>query len=322
MGVLGQAAEEIIQQSAQQGAAGAKALAQGGQEAVQQVAQARAAGAKALSEQGLVTQVAGAGQGGHIIKSASNSGSGGDDDVDFSQFVKPEGSESTAEGTGGTGTGAAPITGIKDLDERIKNRQLSMFDYYMAKNYLGINLGVHLNGSLDLNQKIANRTKAIGAVYKTLQALDLGENIIHKVQDNSGKMNGLMRWANHKTGGVIGLDPELAQMDSAINRYIYSVADATTSGKITNQAVNDARAGADVAFRSAQENTNRINEMQNIHLTRLGQQIAEVQALGGQVPMSVYLKLAQHKARVDYINSKGGKIDIKAYDKIGMIKGQ
>ena len=214
-----------------------------------------------------------------------------------------------------------PTTGIKDLDNKIANRNLSAFDYLIARN-LGINLDVHLNGSLELNQKIANRTQAVNAVYKTLQALDLGDNIMHKVQDNSGFINGVKRILNHKSGGIVGINANLAQTDNAINRYIYSVADATTSGKITNQAINDARASADIAFRSARENSARIAELQNIHLTRLLQQIDQVKALGGKLPGSIYLKLIEHQNKVRYVNENGGKIDLKTYDKFGSIPTQ
>uniref|UniRef100_UPI0013D25E56 hypothetical protein n=1 Tax=Helicobacter suis TaxID=104628 RepID=UPI0013D25E56 len=237
--------------------------------------------------------------------------------TDFSQYLLDQNAnQNTLNAKTETPTRPRPITGIKDLDRKIANKNLSAFDYLIARN-LGIDLNVHLNGSLELNQRIANRTQAVNAVYETLQALDLGDNIMHKVQNNSGFINGVKRILNHKTGGLFGLSADNAQTQNAINRYVYSVARSATNGKITNQAVQDARESADMAFRSARENSARVAELQNIHLTRLLQQIDQVRALGGKLPGSVYLKLMEHQNKVNYVNANGGKIDIKAYNKLG-----
>ncbi|WP_163534197.1 N-succinylarginine dihydrolase, partial [Helicobacter suis] len=330
-------ADQVVEQVAKEGALKAKELSDQGQQVKEFIEQGQPA-VKEFINQGQEAVKEAAEQGAQKAKefienahkastmlganaAANNQSLEGTDTrsqdkpLDFNQYLLDQNANQSSLNEEQT-TKPRPTTGIKDLDNKIANRNLSAFDYLIAKN-LGINLNVALNGSLELNQKIANRTQAVNAVYKTLQALDLGDNIMHKVQDNSGFINGVKRILNHKSGGIVGINSDLAQTDNAINRYIYSVADATTSGKITNQAVNDARASADIAFRSARENSARIAELQNIHLTRLLQQIDQVKALGGRVPGSVYLKLMEHQNKVKYVNENGGKIDIKAYDKLG-----
>ncbi|GAA6793053.1 hypothetical protein HpHCM62_10400 [Helicobacter pylori] len=41
-------------------------------------------------------------------------------------------------------------TGIAYLDDKIKNRTITVFDYYMAKKFLGLDLNVNLNGNLNI----------------------------------------------------------------------------------------------------------------------------------------------------------------------------
>ncbi|WP_104751469.1 hypothetical protein [Helicobacter salomonis] len=161
------------------------------------------------------------------------------------------------------------------------------------------------------------RTKATANLYDTLKALDLGDNIITKAQDNSGKWNGFMRWLNQRSGGVIGISPELAATDNAINQYSYFLARAMNSGKTTNQTIEDAKNISAFKARSAQENTARMGENQSIALHYLAEQINELQALGGRVPPDVVQSYLKHKARVQYIQQHGGKIDLDTYHKVG-----
>ncbi len=193
-----------------------------------------------------------------------------------------------------------------------------MFDYYLAKHYLGVDVNTQVNGSVELHQRIANRTKATANLYDTLKALDLGDNIITKAQDNSGPWDGFMRWLNQKSGGVIGISPELAATDNAISQYSYFLARAMNSGKTTNQTIEDAKNISAFKGRSAQENTARMGENQNIALNYLAEQINELQALGGRVPPDVVQSYLKHKARVQYIKQHGGKIDLDTYHKVGI----
>ncbi|WP_104638679.1 hypothetical protein [Helicobacter bizzozeronii] len=238
---------------------------------------------------------------------------------DFSPFIIEENSTPNTEGNTAQSQQNTPMpsTGIKQLDSKIKGRNLSLFDYYMAKNYLGINLGVFLGGSLELNQKMANRTKATADVYETIKALDLGDNIINKAQENSGTISGLKRQLNKMTGGFISLSPELAQTDTAVNQYTYATARSLTSGKVTNQTLEDLKHITRFGLRGKQENTARLGETQNINLNYLASQLHNLQALGGVITPDMQAKLLEHKLKAKYIQESKGKIDLKTYNQIG-----
>lgn len=86
-------------------------------------------------------------------------------------------------------------TGIAYLDNKIKNRTITAFDYYMARKFLGMDLNVNLNGNLNIkseNQtRVKNLTSATSKIYDGIKALNLGDRLIEKAQDNSGIFSAL-----------------------------------------------------------------------------------------------------------------------------------
>ncbi len=114
-------------------------------------------------------------------------------------------------------------TGIAYLDDKIKNRSITAFDYYMAKKFLGLDLNVNLNGNLNLKSenktRLASINKATQDIFDDIKALDLGDDLIKKAQDHSGIVNQVKLWVNHKTGGLKGVDFDLAKTDNAIISY-------------------------------------------------------------------------------------------------------
>ncbi len=84
-------------------------------------------------------------------------------------------------------------TGIAYLDNKIKNRSITAFDYYMAKKFLGMDLNVNLNGNLNLKTenktRLASINKAMQDIFDDIKALDLGDDLIKKAQEHSGLIN-------------------------------------------------------------------------------------------------------------------------------------
>ncbi|WP_104753035.1 hypothetical protein, partial [Helicobacter baculiformis] len=206
-----------------------------------------------------------------------------------------------------------PTTGIAELDAKIASKNLSMFDVYLAKNYLGVDLKDQLNGGLEVRAKITNRTKAVAELYDIAKSLDLGKNIIQKAQNNSGFWNGLKRKLNQMSGGLFGIDPELAQTDNALHNYAYAVARALGYGRTNLEQQKDAKEMVQFKVRSAQENTSRMAQTQDINLNYLLHQMNELRALGGEVPQDILKTYYKHKALVNYINERGGVIDLKTF---------
>ncbi|MFP6058032.1 Coiled-coil domain-containing protein [Helicobacter pylori] len=210
-------------------------------------------------------------------------------------------------------------TGIAYLDDKIKNRTITVFDYFMAKKFLGLDLNVNLNGNLNIksenNTKIKNLTSATGKIYDGLKALNLGDRLIEKAQDNSGIFSALKRFANEKTNGFYGLNSDEAETVNALKNYSYSTA-RQMGGQLTNQKIKDAQEMTKFGFRSKEENTARLGENQGRLIQILEQDINNLESLGGKVPESVILELLKHKKRLEYIQKNQGKIKLKEYQSL------
>ncbi|MGL2740712.1 Coiled-coil domain-containing protein [Helicobacter pylori] len=210
-------------------------------------------------------------------------------------------------------------TGIAYLDNKIKNRSITAFDYYMAKKFLGLDLNVNLNGNLNIkseNQtKIKNLTSASSKIYDGIKALNLGDRLIEKAQDNSGFFSALKRLANEKTNGLYSLNSDEAETMNALKNYSYSTA-RQMGGQLTNQKIKDAHEMTKFGFRSKEENTARLGENQGRLIQILEQDINNLESLGSKVPESAILELLKHKKRLEYIQKNQGKIKLKEYQQI------
>ncbi len=210
-------------------------------------------------------------------------------------------------------------TGIAYLDDKIKNRSITAFDYYMAKKFLGLDLNVNLSGNLNIkseNQtKIKNLTSATSKIYDGLKALNLGDRLIEKAQDNSGVFSALKRLANEKTSGLYSLNSDEAETVNALKNYSYSTA-RQMGGQLTNQKIKDAQEMTKFGFRSKEENTARLGENQSRLIQILEQDVNNLESLGGKVPESVILELVKHKKRLEHIQKNQGRIKLKEYRQI------
>ncbi len=131
-------------------------------------------------------------------------------------------------------------TGIAYLDDKIKNRTITAFDYYMAKKFLGMDLNVNLNGNLQIKSenktRLASINKATQDIFDDIKALDLGDDLIKKAQEHSGLINQVKLWINHKTRGLKGVDYDLAKTDNARISYANRVAKTMAQGGQVTQA--------------------------------------------------------------------------------------
>ncbi len=210
-------------------------------------------------------------------------------------------------------------TGIKYLDNKIKSKSLNAFDYYMARKYLGMDLNANLNANLNITSesqtRVKNLTSATSKVYDGLKALNLGDRLIQKAQDNSGIFSALKRFANEKTSGLIGLNSDEAETMNALKNYSYSTA-RQMGGQLTNQKIKDAEEMTKFGFRSKEENTARLGENQGRLIQILEQDINNLESLGGKADPLVMLELLKHKKRLEYIQKNQGSIKTKEYNKI------
>ncbi|GAA8933336.1 hypothetical protein SLK237_08700 [Helicobacter pylori] len=212
-------------------------------------------------------------------------------------------------------------TGIAYLDDKIKNRTITAFDYYMAKKFLGMDLNVNLNGNLQIKSenktRLANINKATQDTFYDIKALDFGDDLIKKVQEHSGLINQIKLWINHKTKGLKGVGYDLAKMDVAKNSYSNRVAKTMAQGgPITQKLRDQAQEMVNFGARSKEENTARITQMQEMLLNSLKKNIQMLESLGGNVSPLMLSKIKEYQDKSDYINENSGKIDLKKYQSL------
>ncbi|WQX63950.1 Coiled-coil domain-containing protein [Helicobacter pylori] len=209
-------------------------------------------------------------------------------------------------------------TGIAYLDNKIKNRTITAFDYYMAKKFLGMDLNVNLNGNLNLKAenrtRLASINKATQDIFDDIKALDLGNDLIQKAQEHSGLISQFKLWINHKTRGLKGVDYDLAKTDNARISYFNRVAKTMAQGgQVTQKLRDEAKAMTEWGARSKEENTARITQTQEMLLNSLRKNMQMLESLGGNVSPLVLAKIKEYQAKADYINEASGKIDLKKY---------
>ncbi|GAA8612139.1 hypothetical protein HpDR69_03140 [Helicobacter pylori] len=209
-------------------------------------------------------------------------------------------------------------TGIAYLDNKIKNRSITAFDYYMAKKFLGMDLNVNLNGNLNLKTenktRLASINKATQDIFDDIKALDLGNDLIQKAQEHSGLINQVKLWINHKTRGLKGVDYDLAKTDNARISYANRVAKTMAQGgQVTQKLRDEAKEMTAWGARSKEQNTARITQTQEILLNSLKKNMQMLESLGGNVSPLVLAKIKEYQDKADYVNETGGKIDLKKY---------
>ncbi len=212
-------------------------------------------------------------------------------------------------------------TGIAYLDNKIKNRTITAFDYYMAKKFLGMDLNVNLNGNLNIKSenktRLASINKATQDIFDDIKALDLGDDLIKKAQEHSGLINQVKLWINHKTRGLKGVDYDLAKTDNARISYANRVAKTMAQGgQVTQKLRDEAKAMTMWGARSKEENTARSAQTQEMLLNSLKKNMQMLESLGGNVSPLMLAKIKEYQDKADYINETSGKIDLKKYQSL------
>ncbi|MGN8503787.1 Coiled-coil domain-containing protein [Helicobacter pylori] len=212
-------------------------------------------------------------------------------------------------------------TGIAYLDNKIKNRSITAFDYYMAKKFLGMDLNANLNANLQIKSenktRLASINKATQDIFDDIKALDLGDDLIKKAQEHSGLINQIKLWLNHKTKGLKGVDYDLAKTDNARISYANRVAKTMAQGgPVTQKLRDEAKAMTMWGARRKEENTARISQMQETLLNSLRKNMQMLESLGGNVSPLMLAKIQAYQDKADYVNETSGKIDLKKYQSL------
>lgn len=184
-----------------------------------------------------------------------------------------------------------------------------------------MDLNANLNGNLKIKSenktRLASINKATKDIFDDIKALDLGDDLIKKVQEHSGLINQVKLWINHKTKGLKGVDYDLAKMDVAKNTYSNRVAKINAQGGQVTQKMRDQAADmVNFGARSKEENTARIVQMQETLLNSLRKNVQMLESLGGSVSPLILEKMKKYQDKAEYINDTSGKIDLKKYQSL------
>lgn len=211
------------------------------------------------------------------------------------------------------------ITGVAYIDDKIKNRELSVYEAYLANKYLGIDFGNFASARLKADVKQTNLTQTTKELGLMLNALANSEEVL-KRSNKTGTWNGLLTWLNQASNGFIGLDEERAKLHAAGLQTAYAAADAMNNGKATNESRREARETFGVGFRDQDEVVARTAQAREAMLNRIESLLADLQAKGGNLELnkSMATEILKQRAKQDYLNYRmhyedNGNFDYEKY---------
>lgn len=234
----------------------------------------------------------------------------------------------SAGASGATIASTGGMTGIAYFDKKIQNGNVSPYDAYLAKKYIGMD--ITLNGRLALDMKMQANNKSISGtpvyneIRETISGLEITDRVIkgadkeagglifsHK---NAGVFGGINRWLNDKTGGLWGLNPNAKEYKNDVNTMVYSTARAQTRGKTTNMAIQDAKDAYSAGVRGVEEMQAGVNQARDVQLEYLKSQIYDAQARGYELPPEIFAFYDMQRQKSALI--KQGNYNENAYKEI------
>ncbi|RDU51761.1 hypothetical protein CQA49_09200 [Helicobacter sp. MIT 00-7814] len=207
-------------------------------------------------------------------------------------------------------------TGYKYLDDRIKNRKVSMYDGYLANKYLGLNLSGHLNIDMNANVNLKGDVKqrSLAGTYK--QAYELAKagtsasQVSELVEYSDGWNGAFQRFLLNNFG--VDLNEQKMRLNTAITAAENDAAQVYKIGQGSKDARSDATKAVGTNgndwkayyFRNAQFLHDTANKTE---------ENAKIMALQGDTSSAqVYLKWAQETRKLAdlqvNLSRKGKKI--------------
>lgn len=212
-------------------------------------------------------------------------------------------------------------TGYSYFDDKIDNGTLSIFDGYIAKNYLGIDLNVYAQIDLNANVKSMSGTQSMKNINDTFKSLDTGSNLLANSEDNTGTWEGIVRGVNSTTNGFIGMNEDRSKFATNLMQYVYGQARVAGQGRITNAQIQDAKKMYDAGFKDKEQFIAQIGQGQREALIYLDNLIQEHQAKGFPIPPDIIAKYNYYQAQVKAIERDSKSFNQKDFHK-NYFKGQ
>ncbi|WP_104748948.1 hypothetical protein [Helicobacter cetorum] len=209
-------------------------------------------------------------------------------------------------------------TGLEYLDNKLKNKSLSMFDYYMAKKYLGLDLNVNLQGNLNIKNDttLKNPAKPLEAINANMDTLDSAMRFLKSADTNAGIGYGVNKFLNKVSFGILPMTHAKSQMHMAENNLETNYAKTLAGGK--PPAVYDKEQAKDIIgskFRGQNELGSKISQlMQSVVENNLNVD-SRLLALNGINPIEFKAKNFAYYNLFKTINNNKGRYDKKTLEK-------
>ncbi|KAA6225926.1 MULTISPECIES: hypothetical protein [unclassified Campylobacter] len=214
-------------------------------------------------------------------------------------------------------------TGIKYLDEKIANDNLTAMDAYIARKYLGVDFNnINLKAKVNANLKTTNQNAINNSLTELSNGIDITTKAIEKSQENTGALAGFNRMLNDKTGGLWSLDDKEQEFKVLNDGVIYAHANAAkTGGKTSNLDVENARNIVGAGYSNKKDLLGKYIGSIKVQSAKLGNEISKALDLGINVDDRYLQKYENLLKGIEYFeNNDKNKTDYQTF--INLITGK
>ncbi|TQR42937.1 hypothetical protein DMB95_00100 [Campylobacter sp. MIT 12-8780] len=196
------------------------------------------------------------------------------------------------------------LTGVRYLDDKIRADNVSMYDAYLAKKYLGID-------NEKFSSLVHDGVMAIKGVGGTASMDKMGQDVeannaylraILKSQGNLGTSSGLSRMLNFATNKLWGLDSNHAEFVTEMGNVVGAHArNLTGNGRTTEGARKDAQMQLGVGFTDEKQFLGQMLSAMKSTAVSQGETIKNNINKSLPVPQSVLENFARQQRAIDFV---------------------
>lgn len=209
-------------------------------------------------------------------------------------------------------------TGYKYFDDKMQNGTLNVFDGYIAKSLLDLDLSKHMSVDMNLkaNVKSVSATKTFNDLNDTFGTLALGFQAAEDSKEHTGILSGLNRLVSSASGGIWGLNKDAARFATNANQYYFNQAGILAGGgRITLKDREEAKSLFSPQMKDREQYNSHLAQGQEAALNKLDILLQDLEARGQNIPPE-YMAIRNYFHAMNTSLRKDPKnFDKKAFDK-------
>lgn len=211
-------------------------------------------------------------------------------------------------------------TNVRYYDEKLKNNDMSAYDAYLAKKFLGINVADYgdMTADINLNAKVKGLglTSSHDKMYSDIDDGNSVDRLIMSSENNLGVKANFARWLHNATNGLT----PTSQREFMANEENAAKSIARTNsggGKVPVQIAKDTKEMIKAGNRSEQEYLEQMLAVKKQMLSSKEQTIRNNIAKGVKIPQVVAQSYENDLKKVAYMEDalKKDKFNYKEYSK-------